>query len=330
MQRMQDLLKIKKCLAIRGFTQTIRRSRRILFIACDTIIIPVWPHEVCLKASELASVFFLGWSPPISRDDICVFVSQLGKTADTILVLCYCLKLSTLCVDITNTVESSISRETHCGVHINAGPEIGVASTKAYASQYISLLSVDTTSKESRCKEIIDGLYRLPGHIKEFLALDHQFLEIAIDRLGREKSLLILVHGYQSATCLEGALKIKDTVYTYIEGIFSSKFKHGLLALIDERMPVILLMTLDSLYPKVQSSLQQVRTRKKILIIICNTDDQNLIQDPNTTIQEPKTVNCLQGLINSVPFQLLSYHMTVIEEVDVDFPRNLVKSITVE
>ncbi|CAO3653886.1 unnamed protein product [Mucor hiemalis] len=326
---------------LRGFTHIIRRARRIIFIACGT------SFHSCLATrsifeelnqigtqAELASDF-LDRGSPIFRDDVCVFVSQSGETADTILAMRYCLERGALCVGVTNTVGSSISRETHCGVHINAGPEIGVASTKAYTSQYIALvmmalqLAEDTTSTQKRREEIIDGLYRLPGHIKEVLAIDNNLQKLALETLSQEKSLLILGRGYQNATCLEGALKIKEISYIHSEGILAGELKHGPLALIDEHMPVILLMTQDSLYPKVQSALQQVAARKGNPIIICNTGDQNLVNQYKT-IEVPKTSDCLQGLVNIIPLQLLSYHLAILKGVDVDFPRNLAKSVTVE
>jgi glucosamine--fructose-6-phosphate aminotransferase (isomerizing) len=213
---------------------------------------------------------------PIFRDDVCVFVSQSGETADTILALRFCLERGALCVGITNTVGSSISRETHCGVHINAGPEIGVASTKAYTSQFIALvmmaiqLSSDRISKKERIQAIIDDLHELPLYIKETLALDQELQTLAKNVLLKEKSLLIMGRGHQNATCLEGALKIKEVSYMHSEGILAGELKHGPLALIDENMPVILVMTKDSLYPKVQSALQQVTARKGQPIIICN------------------------------------------------------------
>lgn len=283
---------------------------------------------------DLASDF-LDRKSPIFRDDVCVFVSQSGETADTILAMRYCLERGALCVGITNTVGSSISRETHCGVHINAGPEIGVASTKAYTSQYIALvmmalqLSEDRLSMTERRNSIIDGLYRLPGQIKEVLAEDAKLQELAANTLSKERSLLLMGRGYQNATCLEGALKIKEISYMHSEGILAGELKHGPLALVDENMPVILIMTKDSLYPKVQSALQQVSARKGKPIIICNDGDDDL-QSKYKTIRVPQNVDCLQGLLNIVPLQLLSYHLAVIQGVDVDFPRNLAKSVTVE
>ncbi|KAF9370473.1 glutamine--fructose-6-phosphate transaminase (isomerizing), partial [Podila verticillata] len=272
---------------------------------------------------------------PIFRDDVCVFISQSGETADTILAMRYCLERGALCVGVTNTVGSSISRESHCGVHINAGPEIGVASTKAYTSQYIALvmmaiqLSEDRTSMTARRNEIIDGLHALPGHIKEVLAIDQELQRLAREVLHKEKSLLIMGRGFQNATCLEGALKIKEVSYMHSEGILAGELKHGPLALVDENMPVILIMTRDSLYPKVRSALEQVAARKGQPIIICNTGDE-AISAEFKTIRVPQTIDCLQGLLTIIPLQLLSYHLACLAGVDVDFPRNLAKSVTVE
>ena len=167
----------------------------------------------------------------------------------------YCLERGALCLGVTNTVGSSISRETHCGVHINAGPEIGVASTKAYTSQFIALvmmaiqLSEDRTSMTQRRNEIIDELKKLPDYINDVLSLDQELKKLASDVLYKEKSLLIMGRGMQNATCLEGALKIKEVSYMHSEGILAGELKHGPLALVDENMPVILIMTKDSLYP---------------------------------------------------------------------------------
>ncbi|KAJ3326527.1 glutamine--fructose-6-phosphate transaminase (isomerizing) [Blyttiomyces sp. JEL0837] len=326
---------------LKAYLSTIRRCRRIVFTACGT------SYHSCLATRaifeelteipvsiELASDF-LDRRTPIFRDDVCVFVSQSGETADTILALRYCLERGALCVGITNTVGSSISRETHCGVHINAGPEIGVASTKAYTSQYIALvmmalqLSEDRISLTERRKHIIDELYELSRYIKETLALDKELQLLAKEVLCKEKSLLIMGRGYQNATCLEGALKIKEVSYMHSEGILAGELKHGPLALIDENMPVILIMTKDSLYPKVQSALMQVTARKGHPIIICNQGDTG-ISNQYRTIRVPQVVDCLQGLITIIPLQLLSYHLACLHGVDVDFPRNLAKSVTVE
>lgn len=327
---------------LKQYLATIRRCRRLVFCACGTSYHSTLATRAVFEELteipvnvELASDF-LDRKCPIFRDDVCVFVSQSGETADTILALRYCLERGALCLGVTNTVGSSISRETHCGVHINAGPEIGVASTKAYTSQYIALLMMaiqlgqDRISMMERRKEIIDGLHDLPKCIKEILATDADLRQLAQDVLFKEKSLLIMGRGYQNATCLEGALKIKEVSYMHSEGILAGELKHGPLALIDENMPVILVMTKDSLYPKVQSALEQVTARKGRPIIIANTGDANLMKNNFRKIYVPSTVDCLQGLLNIIPLQMLSYHLAVLHGVDVDCPRNLAKSVTVE
>jgi len=324
-----------------AFLSTIRRCRRIVFIACGTSFHSSLATRAIFEelteipvSVELASDF-LDRKTPIFRDDVCVFVSQSGETADTILAMRYCLGRGALCLGVVNTVGSTISRETHCGVHINAGPEIGVASTKAYTSQYIALLmmavqlSEDRLSMKARREEIIDGLHALPTQLRQVLNQDKMYQDLAYNDLSRENSLLIMGRGYQHATCLEGALKIKEVCYMHSEGILAGELKHGPLALIDETMAVILIMTKDSLYPKVQTALSQVRARNGRPIIICNDDDTEVGAD-NRTIRVPRTVDCLQGLLTVVPLQLLSYHLATAAGVDVDCPRNLAKSVTVE
>ncbi|KAI0716678.1 L-glutamine D-fructose 6-phosphate amidotransferase [Earliella scabrosa] len=326
---------------LRAYLNIIRRGRRIVFCACGTSYHSAIATRAIFEelteipvSVELASDF-LDRKTPIFRDDVCVFVSQSGETADTILALRYCLERGALCVGVVNTVGSTISRETHCGVHINAGPEIGVASTKAYTSQYIALLmmalqlSEDRISLTERRNQIIEGLHALPGQIKKVLDGDKSLQELATGVLANQRSLLLMGRGYQYATCLEGALKIKEISYMHSEGILAGELKHGPLALIDENMPVIIVMTRDSLYPKVQSAYAQITARKAQPIVVCNEDDDAIPKDCKT-IRVPRTVDCLQGLLNIIPLQLLSYHLAVRNGFDVDFPRNLAKSVTTE
>ncbi|KAM5530275.1 hypothetical protein V8D89_016054 [Ganoderma adspersum] len=326
---------------LRAYLNIIRRGRRIVFCACGTSYHSAIATRAIFEelteipvSVELASDF-LDRKTPIFRDDVCVFVSQSGETADSILALRYCLERGALCVGVVNTVGSTISRETHCGVHINAGPEIGVASTKAYTSQYIALLMIalqlseDRISLTERRNQIIEGLHALPGQIKKVLEGDKGLQELATGVLANQRSLLLMGRGYQYATCLEGALKIKEISYMHSEGILAGELKHGPLALIDENMPVIIIMTQDSLYPKVQSAYAQITARKAQPIVVCNEDDDGIPKGCKT-IRVPRTVDCLQGLLNIIPMQLLSYHLAVRNGFDVDFPRNLAKSVTTE
>jgi len=327
---------------LRAYLPIIRRGRRIVFSACGTsyhsclATRAIFEELTEIPASiELASDF-LDRKTPIFRDDVCVFVSQSGETADTILAMRYCLERGALCVGVVNTVGSTISRETHCGIHINAGPEIGVASTKAYTSQYIALLmmalqlSEDRISLTPRRNQIIQGLLALPAQIKKVLELDKLLQELARTALTNQRSLLIMGRGYQHATCLEGALKIKEISYLHSEGILAGELKHGPLALIDENMPVIIVMTRDSLFAKVESAFAQITERKAAPVVICNDDDDSTFLKNVKTIRVPKTIDCLQGLLNIIPLQLLSYHLAVKNGFDVDFPRNLAKSVTTE
>lgn len=325
---------------LRSWLTTIRRCRRIIMVACGT------SYHSCLAnrsifeelteipvSVELASDF-LDRRSPVFRDDTCVFVSQSGETADTINALQYCRERGALTVGIVNSVGSSISRQTHCGVHINAGPEVGVASTKAYTSQYIALvmvalsLSDDRVSMVNRRREIIQGLKNIPAQITEVLRLDSHIRGLCERDLASHKSLLLLGRGYQFATALEGALKIKEISYMHSEGVLAGELKHGVLALVDEDLPIIIMATRDSLFPKVSSAIEQVTARSGNPIIICNKGDS--FGKGLQTLEVPQSVDCLQGLLNVIPLQLMSYWLAIIHGYDVDFPRNLAKSVTVE
>jgi glutamine---fructose-6-phosphate transaminase (isomerizing) len=183
-------------------------------------------------------------------------------------------------------------------------------------------LSEDSISLTERRNQIIQGLHSMPSLIKRVLESDKSFQDLASGVLATSRSLLLMGRGYQYATCLEGALKIKEISYMHSEGILAGELKHGPLALIDENMPVIIVMTQDSLYPKVQSAFAQITARKAKPIVICNEGDEGIAKDMQK-IRVPKTVDCLQGLLNIIPLQLLSYHLAIKEGFDVDFPRNL-------
>lgn len=326
---------------IKDFMTEIRRCRRLLFIACGTSYHSALATRQLLEELteqpvmvELASDF-LDRSTPIFRDDVCFFISQSGETADTLMALRYCKQRGALIVGITNTVGSSICRESHCGVHINAGPEIGVASTKAYTSQFISLVMFglmmceDRISMQSRRNEIIQGLKKLPADIKEVLKLDQEIRALS-EELYKQKSLLVMGRGYNFSTCLEGALKIKELTYMHSEGIMAGELKHGPLALVDKAMPVMMIVTRDKVYSKCMNALQQVKARHGDLIVICNTGDRETQSYVDKSIAVPCTIDCLQGILTIIPLQLLSLHIAEKRKCDVDCPRNLAKSVTVE
>ncbi|XP_014669719.1 PREDICTED: glutamine--fructose-6-phosphate aminotransferase [isomerizing] 2-like isoform X2 [Priapulus caudatus] len=321
----------------------IRRCRRLIFIACGTSYHSALATRQLLEELtelpvmvELASDF-LDRNTPVFRDDVCFFISQSGETADTLMALRYCKRQGALAVGITNTVGSSISRETHCGIHINAGPEIGVASTKAYTSQIISLVMFglmiceDRISLQPRRQEIIEALGELPDQIREVLKTDER-VKVLAEELYDKKSLLIMGRGFNFATCLEGALKIKELTYMHSEGILAGELKHGPLALVDSNMPLMMVITRDQVYSKCMNALLQVTARGGRPIIILEKDDDETKKhvEKMRYIEVPHTVDCLSSILTTIPLQLLSYHIAVLKKCDVDCPRNLAKSVTVE
>ncbi|CAN9513383.1 unnamed protein product [Ophioblennius macclurei] len=326
---------------LKDHIKEIQRCRRLILIACGTSYhAGVATRQVLEELTELPVMVelasdFMDRNTPVFRDDVCFFISQSGETADSLMALRYCKERGALTVGITNTVGSSISRETDCGVHINAGPEVGVASTKAYTSQFVALIMFallmcdDRISMQPRRREIIQGLKVLPDLIKEVLSLDDEIQKLA-EELYQQKSVLIMGRGYHYATCLEGALKIKEITYMHSEGILAGELKHGPLALVDKLMPVIMIIMRDHTYTKCQNALQQVVARQGRPIVICDKDDYETIKNSSRTIKVPHCVDCLQGILSVIPLQLLSFHLAVLRGFDVDCPRNLAKSVTVE
>ncbi|KAM5172512.1 glutamine--fructose-6-phosphate aminotransferase [isomerizing] 1 isoform 2-T2 [Mantella aurantiaca] len=326
---------------LKDHLKEIQRCRRLILIACGTSYhAGVATRQILEELTELPVMVelasdFLDRNTPVFRDDVCFFISQSGETADTLLALRYCKERGALTVGITNTVGSSISRETDCGVHINAGPEIGVASTKAYTSQFVALVMFalmvcdDRISMQERRKQILRGLKILPDNIKEVLSLDDEIQKLAAE-LYQQKSVLIMGRGYHYATCLEGALKIKEITYMHSEGILAGELKHGPLALVDKLMPVIMIIMRDHAYTKCQNALQQVVARQGRPVVICDKEDSETINTIKRTIKVPHTVDCLQGILSVIPLQLLAFHLAVLRGYDVDCPRNLAKSVTVE
>ena len=326
---------------IKDYMSEIRRCRRLLFIACGTSYhSAIATRQLLEELTELPVMVelasdFLDRQTPVFRDDVCFFISQSGETADTLLALRYCKKRGALIVGITNTVGSTISRDSHCGVHINAGPEIGVASTKAYTSQFISLVMFglvmceDRISMQERRTSIIQGLKKLPEMIKEVLEANEKVHDLAKE-LYQHKSLLVMGRGYNFATCLEGALKIKELTYMHSEGILAGELKHGPLALVDKAMPVLMVITRDKVYQKCLNALQQVKSRLGEPILINNKEDVETQAMGKTSISVPHTIDCLQGILCIIPMQLLSLHIAKLKNLDVDCPRNLAKSVTVE
>jgi len=326
---------------IKEYVSEIKRCRRLLLIACGTSYhSAIATRQLLEELTEMPVMIdlasdFLDRNTPIFRDDACFFISQSGETADTLAALRYCKARGSLVVGITNTVGSTICRESHCGIHINAGPEIGVASTKAYTSQILSLtmfglvMAEDRISLQQRRANIIQGLKELPDKIRKVLELDEKVFEIAKE-LYEKKSLLIMGRGYNFATCLEGALKVKELTYMHSEGIQAGELKHGPLALVDSSVPIVMIVLRDKVFSKCINALQQVTARDGRPILILEEGDEETAKFSTHSLHVPKSVDALQGILTVIPMQLLSYHIAVLRGCNVDCPRNLAKSVTVE
>ena len=323
---------------------TIRRSRRIILCGCGTSYhSAIAVRQLMEELTELPVTLELASDVldrqcPFFRDDSIIFISQSGETADTLRALEYAKSKGALCIGIVNVVGSAISRATDCGLHINAGAEIGVASTKAYTCQITSLillalaLSEDSRSRADRRMDIMRGVAKLPETMRRALELDDKMKKLA-QSLVDENSLLLFGRGYNYATALEGALKVKEVALLHSEGILAGEMKHGPLALVDETLPLVVIATRDSSFTKQKSVIEQLRARDARCILIVGEDDDSLDKyaaSDEMLIKVPEMCDCLQPLINIIPLQLLSYHLTVLRGHNVDQPRNLAKSVTVE
>ncbi|KAI5173234.1 glutamine---fructose-6-phosphate transaminase (isomerizing) [Nematocida sp. LUAm3] len=322
------------------FLEHIRKSRRLIFIACGTSFYASLHMRGLFEeltglpcAMEIASDFN-DRLPPISRSDCCVFVSQSGETADSLIALRHIKEKGAISIGVTNVVGSSISRMTDCGIHINAGAEIGVASTKAYTSQSIALamlaiqIGQNNSETEERRKAIISDMVNLSKGIDSILQDEEGLKKLSVDYFSKQKNILLLGRGYQFATCLEGALKIKEITYIHSEGIGAGELKHGPLALVDDQMSIIMILT-DPSHGKSQNAYEQIRTRGGRPVVICTNKTAPFLGDACKIIV-PEMIDSLQGIVNVVVLQLLSYHIATALGIDVDQPRNLAKSVTVE
>ncbi len=270
----------------------------------------------------------------VNGNSVVICVSQSGETADTLAAIRKAREKGALTLGIINVVGSSIARETHCGVYIHAGPEIGVASTKAFTAQVtiFNLIGILLAQKKGRDPEmiqsIINDLDALPGLVQSVLDQGNDILPIAEDFMDVE-NFLYLGRGYQFPVALEGALKLKEISYIHAEGYPAAEMKHGPIALIDDNMPVVFIVT-EKGYDKIVSNIQEVRARSGKIIIITSEVNAELKEYSDHIIQVPRIHHCLQAVLTTIPLQLLAYHMAVLKGCDVDMPRNLAKSVTVE
>ena len=339
--RLVDDEGISKLGGLHGFEDRIMNSKRIILSACGTSWHAALVGEYMLEQYtgipvevEYASEFRYR-NPVISRDDTVIFISQSGETADTLAAMKEAKKKGPLCLGICNVVGSSIARESDAGVYIHAGPEIGVASTKAFTSQLIvlSLITLLLARKRNLSlpdgKEVIKALREIPNKVRAILGQNEAIKTIA-EIYSNVRNFLYLGRGYNFPVALEGALKLKEISYIHAEGYPAAEMKHGPIALIDENMPVVFIATKDSVYDKVVSNIQEVRARKGKILAVVNEDDNQIETMVDHVIKIPRTHNMLIPILTVIPLQLMAYHIAVKKGLNVDQPRNLAKSVTVE
>jgi len=270
----------------------------------------------------------------VDSNSVVICVSQSGETADTLAAIKKAKEKGALTIGIVNVVGSSITRHTDCGVYIHAGPEIGVASTKAFTAQVTILCLISMLLAQKKTKNIEEisliakELKNIPKKIQTIIERSDEIRNISKDFYNAE-NFLYLGRGYQFPVALEGALKLKEISYIHAEGYPAAEMKHGPIALIDDRMPVVFVVT-EIGYDKIMSNIQEVRARGGKIIIVSSEINDELRKYSDHIIQVPKVHNCLQSIITTIPLQLLAYHIAVLKGCDVDMPRNLAKSVTVE
>lgn len=321
--------------------ERLKNAKRILICACGTSWHSGLVGEYLIEEFaripvevEYASEFRYR-SPIIDENDVVIAISQSGETADTLAAIREAKKRGALVMGICNVVGSSIARETDCGIYTHAGPEIGVASTKAFTAQVTVLallaikLSKGRTLSEAEACLFIDELLNVPDKIRKILKLNDQILKLA--KLFKDsKNFLYLGRGFNFPVSLEGALKLKEISYIHAEGYPAAEMKHGPIALIDENMPVVFIATRDKSYQKIVSNIEEVRSRKGRVIAIASEGDQEIDKLAEFVIRIPNGSGPSSPLLTVIPLQLLAYHIAVLRGCNVDQPRNLAKSVTVE
>lgn len=324
------------------FMKRIMNAKRITLVACGTswhsALIAEYLFEELARIPtevEYASEFRYR-NPIVNNDDVVIALSQSGETADTLAALELAKDRGALIYGIVNVVGSSIARITHCGSYIHAGPEIGVASTKAFTSQLVvlTLMALNLGEKrgtitQSQYRKLLHGMEDIPRRVEKILELNDKIKYIASE-IKDSNNALYLGRGYNFPIALEGALKLKEISYIHAEGYPAAEMKHGPIALIDENMPVIVIATNESAREKIVSNIQEVKARKGKVIAIVVEGDKEIPQMADYAIEIPSTEEPLTPLLSVIPLQLLSYHIAVMRECDVDQPRNLAKSVTVE
>jgi glucosamine--fructose-6-phosphate aminotransferase (isomerizing) len=319
----------------------LRSVDRILFVACGTALHSAMIGKYLLE--DLARIptewdhasEFRYRNSPVDKHTLVFAVTQSGETIDTLAALREAKRKGHRTLGIVNVVGSTIAREVDGGTYMHAGPEIGVAATKTFTSQVtiMTLLAVLMGRMRhlaaTRGTEILKELERIPGKIEQILKLSDHMAGIA-KKYSEAHSFLFLARQYNYPVALEGALKLKEISYIHAEGYPAAEMKHGPIALVDPRTPSVFICPKNSVYEKVMANIEEVKARKGPIISVVTEGDKEASAKSDAVIEIPATIECLEPLLTVIPMQLLSYHIAVVRGCDVDKPRNLAKSVTVE
>nr|WP_298996666.1 glutamine--fructose-6-phosphate transaminase (isomerizing) [uncultured Allomuricauda sp.] len=328
-----------------GIDQNLEKflnANRIIIVACGTSwhagLVAEYIFEDLARIPvevEYASEFRYR-NPVITENDVLIAISQSGETADTLAAIKLAKEKGAFVFGVCNVVGSSIARETHAGAYTHAGPEIGVASTKAFTTQItvLTLIALKLANEKGifsspQFHEILTELESIPSKVEKALESNDLVSHIA-DIYKDSTNCLYLGRGYNFPVALEGALKLKEISYIHAEGYPAAEMKHGPIALIDEQMPVVVIATKKGHYEKVVSNIQEIKSRSGRIIAVVTEGDKTVKELADHVVEVPETNECLTPLLTTIPLQLLSYHIAVMRECNVDQPRNLAKSVTVE
>jgi glucosamine--fructose-6-phosphate aminotransferase (isomerizing) len=274
--------------------------------------------------------------PIINDNTLALAISQSGETADTLAAMRECREKGATILSICNVVGSMITRESDGVIYTHAGPEIGVASTKAFSTQLVCLVLLALylgrrrgSLTAERAAEVMDGLLHIPLMVEKIIEMDGEIEDLATG-FYKYDNFLYLGRGLQYPIALEGALKLKEISYIHAEGYPAGEMKHGPIALIDENMPVVVTAPMDKVYEKVLSNMEEVKARSGVVIAVADHDDEALTAVADHLIKVPTVDPVLMPILTTVPLQLFAYHVAVLKGTDVDQPRNLAKSVTVE
>lgn len=328
--------------AVTNSRRRLLQARRVVIVSCGTswhagLIGKQLIEHFCRIPVEVAYASEFRYSDPvIGPEDVVMAISQSGETADTLAAIQLAKKNGALIFGIVNGVGSSIARESDTGTYIHVGPEIGVASTKAFTGQVTVLVMIALalgmakgTVEQEEYEETIKELQRIPEKIKKVLEQNEKIEKLA-KTFTFARNFLYLGRGWNYPVALEGALKLKEISYIHAEGYPAAEMKHGPIALVDSEMPVVFIATRHNLYEKTLSNMQEVISRNGSIVAICNEGDEQVKAMAKDVIELPETLACLDPLLSVIPLQLLSYHVAVAKGLNVDQPRNLAKSVTVE